>query len=426
MTCGHFVAAAAGCDRFTVDASRVTFGRGALLEVGERARVLGMRRVGCSRSALAAPPWFAEVERARGRRRSSRCSRRRDRATDASFEDAARVRAGRRVDGYVSLGGGSVIDTAKAANLFATHPAPLRAYVNAPIGEAPADPRAARAAHRVPDDVRHRQRGHRDRDLRPARARTPRPASRRRSCARPRPSSIRGCTATLPANVVAASGLDVMCHAIESYTARPFTAAGAGCAGHPAREPGRESVERPRLSRGHGADRALPRARGARDATDTEARQQMMWAATLAGIASATPASTCRTRWRTPSPAGSRDYRRGYPVRPARAARLRGRRRRAGGGARVRRVRAGAPPRGGGAARRRDRGAARRRRGRARRRVRAAARGHRRPNGIAGVGCSAADIGPRRGRFAQQRLLANAPCDVDAECLASCSRCHRR
>ena len=63
MPCRHLVAAAAGCDTaFTVDTSRVTFGRGALAEVGPRARALGMTRVALITDArLRALPWFAEV-----------------------------------------------------------------------------------------------------------------------------------------------------------------------------------------------------------------------------------------------------------------------------------------------------------------------------------------------------------------------------
>jgi alcohol dehydrogenase class IV len=87
-------------------------------------------------------------------------------------------------------------------------------------------------------------------------------------------------TATLPASVVAASGFDVLCHAIESYTARPYTARLAPAA--PALRP---------MSQGAnpwsdlGSAEALRLAgryflRAVRDATDHEARGQMMWAAT--------------------------------------------------------------------------------------------------------------------------------------------------
>src|SRR6187200_2977388 len=63
MTCGALAAIAAGCDTaFTVDASRVTFGRGALAEAGDRARALGMRRAALfTDPRLRELPWFAEV-----------------------------------------------------------------------------------------------------------------------------------------------------------------------------------------------------------------------------------------------------------------------------------------------------------------------------------------------------------------------------
>src|SRR6185369_2341914 len=38
-------------------------------------------------------------------------------------------------DGYVAIGGGSVMDTTKMMNLYVTHPASFLTYVNAPIGE---------------------------------------------------------------------------------------------------------------------------------------------------------------------------------------------------------------------------------------------------------------------------------------------------
>src|SRR3712207_5041679 len=46
MGCCHYHPIGEGCDSaFTVDTSRVTFGRGCLAEVGDRARALGMKRV---------------------------------------------------------------------------------------------------------------------------------------------------------------------------------------------------------------------------------------------------------------------------------------------------------------------------------------------------------------------------------------------
>jgi hydroxyacid-oxoacid transhydrogenase len=56
--------------------------------------------------------------------------------TDASFNEAASFAKAQGLDAFLAVGGGSVIDTAKAANLFSSDPeAELLDYVNAPIGE---------------------------------------------------------------------------------------------------------------------------------------------------------------------------------------------------------------------------------------------------------------------------------------------------
>ena len=57
--------------------------------------------------------------------------------TDVSFRDAIQFAEAHPVDGIVAVGGGSVIDTAKAVNLYTTYPpADFLDYVNAPIGKA--------------------------------------------------------------------------------------------------------------------------------------------------------------------------------------------------------------------------------------------------------------------------------------------------
>ncbi len=288
MSCAHLQAIAAGCDpSFTVDASRVTFGAGALGEVGDRARAWGVTRAALfTDPQVRALPWFDEVH---GALRAAGL----DLAifddvaiepTDRSFDDAARFARDARVDGYVSLGGGSVIDTCKAANLYATHPAELRAYVNAPLGDgrpvpgplAPhlACPTTAGTGSEVTGIAifdwlaHHAKTGIASPRLRPSEA-----------IVDPR------CTHTLPASVVAASGMDVLCHALESFTARPSTT----------RAMPTPATARP-MSQGAnpwsdlGCREALRLchaylARAVADAGDHEARAQMMWAATLAGIA---------------------------------------------------------------------------------------------------------------------------------------------
>lgn len=55
--------------------------------------------------------------------------------TDISFKEAISFASSKMFDGYVAIGGGSTIDTAKIANLYATYPSSFLSYVNLPIGE---------------------------------------------------------------------------------------------------------------------------------------------------------------------------------------------------------------------------------------------------------------------------------------------------
>ncbi|MEB3980589.1 iron-containing alcohol dehydrogenase [Mycobacterium sp. 663a-19] len=280
--------AAEDCDgAFTVDASRVTFGRGCLAEAGDRARALGLRRVALfSDAVVAGLPIFAKT-------RDSLAAAGLDviaytavhvEPTDASFLDAARFARECNPDGYVSLGGGSVIDTCKAANLYATHPADLLTYVNAPIGESKPVPGPLRPHIACPTTAGTGSEvtGIAIFDLISLKAKT----GIASHALRPTEALVDpDCTATLPAEVVAAAGLDVLSHALESYTARPHTK--------------RRAPERPSLRpMSQGANpwsdlgcrealRLLGRflERAVDDASDGEAREQMMWAATLAGIA---------------------------------------------------------------------------------------------------------------------------------------------
>ncbi len=176
------------------------------------------------------------------------------------------------------------MDSCKAANLLACHPADLMTYVNAPIGAAQPVPGPLKPHIACPTTCGTGSEctGIAIFDLSAMRAKTG-IVSRR---LRPTLALVDpACTATLPAKVVAASAFDVLSHALESYTARPFGQRKA---------PARASL-RP-LSQGSnpwsdlGCREALSLTgaylvRGVADGADVEARRHLSWAATLAGIA---------------------------------------------------------------------------------------------------------------------------------------------
>ncbi|MEK9753461.1 MAG: hydroxyacid-oxoacid transhydrogenase [Rhodospirillaceae bacterium] len=222
----YFEPTPGGDTAFTVSPPRIKFGRGALRELGHDAKALGMKRVALftdadvaklasvatARESLAAAGIdavvYAEVE---------------VEPTDRSFKHATQFADEGKFDGYVSVGGGSVMDTCKAANLYANHPTDdFLAYVNAPIGKAKPVPGPLRPHIACPTTF-----GTASEctamaifDLLEMEVKT--------GIAHPSLKPALGIIdpdnlATLPAEIVAANAFDVFSHAIESYTAIPYT-----------------------------------------------------------------------------------------------------------------------------------------------------------------------------------------------------------
>ena len=204
--------------------------------------------------------------------------------TDQSFHDAIGFARERQFDAFVAVGGGSTIDTAKAVNLYTTYPpADFLDYVNAPIGKGMPVPGPLKPLIAVPTTAGtgsettgvsifdfqelHAKTGIANRWLKPTLGLLD-------------PENTR----TLPPQVAASSGLDILSHAVESYTALPYD--------------GRPQPDRPKLRPAYqGANpisdiwslQALRMVsqflvRAAEDPSDDEARASMLLAASYAGI----------------------------------------------------------------------------------------------------------------------------------------------
>ena len=203
--------------------------------------------------------------------------------TDASFQEAITFAIEEGVDSFVAVGGGSTIDTAKAANLYATYPADFLDYVNAPIGKGKPVPGPLKPLIAIPTTAgtgsettgtaifdlvsMHAKTGISHRNLKPLLGIID-------------PEN----TATLSPTAVASTGCDVLSHALESYTAIGYTL--------------RPYPERPILRPAYQGSNPvsdlwsgqtlemvaafLPRA--VADPEDREARESMLLAASFAGI----------------------------------------------------------------------------------------------------------------------------------------------
>ena len=271
---------------FALDTSSIKFGPGVTREVGYEMRRLGARRVmlltdpglsgGPAVSAALDSLAAADVDAALFDRVSVE-------PTDASLMEASAFASDGRFDGYVAVGGGSAIDTAKAANLYATYPADLLAYVNAPIGRGEPVPGPLKPLIAVPTTTGtgSETTGVAIFDLLEMKAKTG--ISHR--ALRPDMGIVDpDNTRTLPKMVVACSGLDVLCHGLESYTAMPFSRREAPA--HPGLRPGYQGAN---PISDVWSTRAIEMVSAnivsaVNDPDDDRARSEMLLAATMAGV----------------------------------------------------------------------------------------------------------------------------------------------
>ncbi len=203
--------------------------------------------------------------------------------TDGAFQRATAFAVDGRFDALLAVGGGSTIDTAKGANLYSTYPAEFFHYVNAPIGKGQPVPGPLKPLIAIPTTAgtgsettgtaifdwkeRHVKTGIAHRSLRPTLGIVD-------------PDNTR----SQPPAVAASTGLDVLSHALESFTAIHFTARP-----RPARP-----IERPAYQGNNPISDAWALqalrmvrdylVRAVRDTSDDEARYQMALASSIAGI----------------------------------------------------------------------------------------------------------------------------------------------
>ncbi len=137
MACQHVEPIEGGADTFTVAMPKYTFGRGCLREAGERAQGMGMKK-----AALFTDPHLVDGEYVATVRESLLTqglsvdvfSDIRIEPDDDSVNRAAQFLRGGQFDGVVSVGGGSVIDTAKAGMVCALYSGGLADYFAPPVG----------------------------------------------------------------------------------------------------------------------------------------------------------------------------------------------------------------------------------------------------------------------------------------------------
>src|SRR5436190_3103223 len=271
---------------FTLEATPIKFGPGAAADAGWE-----LKRLGVSRALLRTAPGVAATGHPDRVRRSIEAEgievvvydRARVEPTIESLQEAADAALEADVDGFVSVGGGSSMDTAKVANLITTHPAPVMDYVNPPVGEGRKPPSPLKPHLAIPTtsgtgseattvavldipDLKVKS-GISHRYMRPHQAIVDPELTR-----------------TLAPEVTSSAGLDVVCHAAESYLSKPFDSRP-----RPETPDDRPPYQGSNPVADVWSAKALEYGgrflrRAVEDPADVEARGRMMLAASMAGV----------------------------------------------------------------------------------------------------------------------------------------------
>ena len=271
---------------FSIDTSSIKYGPGVTREVGYE-----MRRMGAPRVMVVTDPGLSDSDAVSVVLQALRdegvdavlYDRVKVEPTDVSFKEAAAFAVDGGFDGFVAVGGGSSMDTAKAANLYSSHPAEFLSFVNAPIGDGAPVPGPLKPLIAVPttSGTGSETTGTAVFDLLAMKAKTAiAHRALRPSMGLVDPDNTR----TQPKMVTACSGLDVLCHGLESYTALPFHMRSA-----PDSPSARPTYQGSNPISDVWATRAIEMVakslvRAVHDADDDDARAEMLLAATFAGV----------------------------------------------------------------------------------------------------------------------------------------------
>lgn len=273
---------------FEMASSSVRFGRGVTKEIGQDLVSMGLTKRVC----VVTDPYMATLPPMKAVLESLTAANIQFEVfdqvavepTDASLQVAIEYSKAKQFDAFVAVGGGSVMDTAKAANVYMCNPNnDFLDFVNAPVGKGMPVPGKLKPLIAVPTTAgtgsettgvsifdhtpTGAKTGIRDRALRPILGIID-------------PDHTRTCGPEL----TAFTGLDVLCHALESYTAVPYKQRITGAPSRPQMRPayqGSNSISD--IWSGYALQQCSKYLLKA-VAGDPYAREQMCLASTAAGV----------------------------------------------------------------------------------------------------------------------------------------------